>query len=107
MTGGAWVASSMTPLVTGGAWREGVREGGEGRDGGGEGGGGSDRERSEWIECVRNEGYDPSRRNLLRGSALRQQLLCSLAVLSGWQVTTLTIIARALTCTLRKWFVSP
>ena len=25
-------------------------------------GAGSDRERSEWIECVRNEGYNPSRR---------------------------------------------
>ena len=41
-------------------------------EGGGKGGmegvrggeGGSDRERSEWIECVRNEGYNPSRRVL-------------------------------------------
>ena len=71
-------------VASGGAWREGVREGGErrggrggeegrelrdgsrggkgSRDGGGEGGEGrgvSDRERSEWIECVRNEGYYP------------------------------------------------
>ena len=61
-------------VVTGGAWGEGVREGGggegeEGREemeGGGKGGmeGVSDRERSEWIECVRNEGYNPSRRVL-------------------------------------------